>query len=148
MNHEESPATAPESRRGMADETQVFMIPMFFFFPVGLVYGFVTGWEPIGTVTILCLGGMFAFSGGYLWLTSRRIDFRPSDDPDGEIAEGAGELGHFNPNSWWPLVAGIASTVTFAGLAVGWWMFGIGAVIGIVAVLGYAFENNRGIYSH
>lgn len=138
----------PVSKRGMQVEATMFFLPVLFFFPIGISYGFVSDWEPIGTLSICALGGMFAFAGGYLWLTSRRIDFRPSDDPDGEIAEGEGELGDFNPNSWWPLVAGIAATIVAAGLAIGWWMFAIGAVVGIVALIGYAFENSRGIYAH
>lgn len=138
----------PVSKRGMQVESTLFFLPVLFFFPVATAYGFVSSWEPIGTLTIYGLGGMFAFAGTYLWLTSKRIDFRPSDDPDGDIHENEGEVGDFNPNSWWPLVAGIAATIVSAGLAVGWWLFGIGAVVGVVALVGYAFENNHGIYAH
>ena len=31
------------------------------------------------------------------------MDPRPEDRKDGEIADGAGELGFFPPYSWWPL---------------------------------------------
>lgn len=133
----------------MKVERNLFFGPMFFFFAAAAAYGFISKFEPIGTIAILCLGFMFAFVGGYLWLLSRNIDPRPMDNPEGEIAEMVGEYDdHFNPHSWWPLAAGAAVTIVAAGLAVGWWLFGIGAVLGIVTLLGYAFENNRGVYKH
>ena len=132
----------------LGDEMSFIVAAPFFFFPVGIVYGFVSNWEPIGTITICCLGGMFAFIGGYLWLLSRRIDLRPSDREDGDIVEAAGDYGEFEPHSWWPFIAGLAATVLTAGLAIGWWLIGIGAVFSIYAVVGYAFENNRGIRAH
>lgn len=135
-------------KRGLVAETLFFIPPGTFFFIVAIAYAIVADAEPIGTMTLVSLGFMFFFVAGYLWLTSRRIDFRPSDDEDGEIEEAAGDVGEFNPHSWWPLIAGVAASVVAAGFAVGWWMFGIGIAIGIIAVIGYAFENNTGVYSH
>ena len=39
----------------------------------------------------------------YLGFHAARMDPRPEDRKDGEIADGAGELGFFPPYSWWPL---------------------------------------------
>lgn len=130
-------------------ERNLFFGPMVFFFIIAIAYAIISSFEPIGSIAFFCLGLMFAFVGGYLWLLARNIDPRPSDNPEGEIAETTGEFDdHFNPYSWWPLFAGIATTIVAAGLAVGWWLFIIGAAIGLITLLGYAFENNRGVYAH
>ena len=42
----------------------------------------------------------------YLGFHARRMEPRPEDRKDGEIADGAGELGFFPPYSWWPLWCG------------------------------------------
>ena len=47
--------------------------------------------------------------GGFFWFVSRRIDLRPEDRPDGEIAEGAGEIGFFSPGSYWPFGLALAA---------------------------------------
>ena len=73
---------------------------------------------------------MIAF---YLWATGRRLPERPEDNPGGEIAEFEGEYGFFSPHSWWPLPLAAAAAVCFLGIAVGWWMFIIGAAFGVVA---------------
>ncbi|AZN29067.1 cytochrome c oxidase subunit 4 [Flaviflexus salsibiostraticola] len=135
-------------RKALVVETLFFATPGAFFVLVALAYAFVTNAEPIGTMALAGLAFMFFFVTGYLWLTSRRVDFRASDDEEGEIHESAGEIGEFSPHSWWPFVAGVAATVVAAGFAVGWWMFGLGLVLGAMAVVGYAFENNRGVYAH
>ena len=51
-----------------------------------------------------------AIAGSFFWFVSRRIDPRPEDRPDAEIAEGAGDLGFFSPGSYWPI--GIAGAAT------------------------------------
>ena len=51
----------------------------------------------------------------YLGFHAARMDPRPEDRKDGEIADGAGELGFFPPYSWWPLWCAMAlGTVVFA----------------------------------
>ena len=42
----------------------------------------------------------------YLGFHAARMDPRPEDRKDAEIADGAGELGFFPPYSWWPLWCG------------------------------------------
>lgn len=130
-------------------ERMIFFFPMIFFFIAAVAYALISNFEPIGSVAILCLGLMFAFVSGWMFLLSRNIDYRPSDNPEGEIADTTGEYDdHFNPHSWWPFWAGVATAIAAAGLAIGWWLFGIGAVLAIFAMIGYAFENNRGVYAH
>ncbi|MFZ5870611.1 MAG: cytochrome c oxidase subunit 4 [Actinomycetota bacterium] len=132
----------------MKIETMLFGSGVFFFGPVGLIYGWLSDWEAVGTAALLLTAGLAALVGGYLWITSRRIDARPEDDPQAEISEGAGEQGMFSPWSWWPLPLALASAIIFAGLAVGWWLFYIGAALGAVALVGWVYEYYRGAHAH
>ena len=139
----------PKKQTPMVAERAIWYPPMIFFFIASTAYAIVSDFEPIGTVTIFSLGCMFAFVIVYLTLVSRSIDYRPQDNPEGEIADAEGEFDdHFNPHSWWPLWAGVGVAVLATGLAVGWWLFGIGAVLSALAMFGYALENSRGPYAH
>jgi hypothetical protein len=99
-------------------------------------------------VMTLLLTTLVAF---YLGFHARKITEsggRPEDRKDGEIAEGAGELGFFPPYSWWPLWCGLCLATVALGAAVGWWLFIIGAVLGVVALCGLIFEYYRGEHAH
>ncbi len=53
------------------------------------------------------------------------MDARPEDRKDGEIAEGAGELGFFPPYSWWPLWCAGARCgiiVVSPSAVLAWWL--------------------------
>jgi Cytochrome c oxidase subunit IV len=116
----------------------------FFFFSISaVVYGLLSD-EPAGTVALAFTGGLAFLVGYYLLFTARRIDSRPEDRLDAEIADGAGELGFYSPHSWWPLAVGFFAAVTFAGIVFGWWLFIIGAGGGGLAVIGLVFEYYRG----
>lgn len=105
--------------------------------------------EPIGTVALTLLVGLFALSGGYLLKLSREIETRPEDDPSAEQHEAAGEYGHFAPWSWWPLVCGLAVALIFLGPALhAWWLLGIGAALGVIGVAGHVLEFNRRQHAH
>jgi cytochrome c oxidase subunit IV len=130
-------------------ETWLFTAGALFFAPIGVVYGFATGWdEPVGVVGLFLTAGLAFLVGIYLFFTSRRIDPRPEDDPVGTIEEGAGELGEFAPYSWWPLPLGFGGAVIFLGLAVGWWLVFIGVGVGALALIGWVFEFYRGEHAH
>ena len=79
----------------------------------------------------------------------KRMDDRPEDRTDGEIAEGAGELGFFPPYSWWPLWAGAClSLIVFALAMTQWWMVVLGMALGVLALSGWIFEYYRGEHAH
>jgi hypothetical protein len=133
----------------MKVETWLFGAGAFFFAPIAIVYGFVTKWhEPLGVTGLILTAGLALMIGLYLFITSRRIDPRPEDDPFGEIHEGAGELGQFAPYSWAPLWLGLGCMLTFAGLAVGAWLFLIGLVATGLALILWVFEFYRGEHAH
>lgn len=101
--------------------------------------------EPVG-VTGLVLGALLGFMiAGYLNITRRKLEgVPPEDDPLGEISDIAGDYGFFSPHSWWPLFLAAAAAVCFLGLAVGWWVFIIGAFFAVPALIGWTFEYWKG----
>jgi len=129
-------------------EVKLFLYGILFFFPVGLIYGVWSHGEPVGTVGIPLVGGLVGMIGAYLALLSRRIDPRPEDDEQGEIAEGQGDQGVYSPWSWWPLVIGASAAIAFLGLAVGFWLTGIGVALAVIGLVGWVFEYSRGIHAH
>jgi hypothetical protein len=85
----------------------------------------------------------------YLGFHAAKMDPRPEDRKDGEIADGAGELGFFPPYSWWPLWCGATLAVCVFGIAAGaWWLFIIGTALGALALSGWVFEYYRGEHAH
>ena len=147
MSHHDDQGV-PEQTKPMRVEAWLFSAGVVFFVPVGIIYGFSSHWEPVGVVGFFLLGGMFALAGGYMWLTARRVDPRPEDNPTADIEDRAGEVGVFSPHSWWPLVLGIAATLAFTGVAIGWWMTGLGIALGLVGLVGQLFEFSRGQHAH
>jgi hypothetical protein len=129
-------------------EAKLFLYGILFFVPVGVIYAVWSDGEPVGTLGIPLVGGLVGMIGGYLALLARRIDDRPEDDPLGEIEQGAGDQGVYSPWSWWPLAIALAAALVFAGLAMGWWLVGLGSVLGLVALVGFVFEFSRGQHAH
>ncbi|MBS43234.1 MAG: cytochrome C oxidase subunit IV [Nocardioides sp.] len=85
----------------------------------------------------------------YLGFHARKMDARPEDRADGEIADGAGELGFFPPYSWWPLwVALTLATLTYGVAMAAWWLVVIAFALGVIAVSGLVFEYYRGEHAH
>jgi hypothetical protein len=123
-------------------EGWLFAAGFFFFAISSVVYGLLAG-EPVGTVALAFTALLSFLVGYYLLFTARRIDSRPEDRKDADIAEGAGELGFYSPHSWWPLPVGFFAATAFAGIAFGWWMFIVGAIGGLLAVIGLVFEYYR-----
>jgi hypothetical protein len=104
--------------------------------------------DPTGTTALALTVGLAGLVGFYLLFTGRRVDPRPEDDKQGEIADGAGELGFFSPHSWWPLFAALAAATAALGAVIGWWMLMIGMLAVILAAIGFVFEYYRGHFSH
>jgi hypothetical protein len=127
----------------MKVEGWLFAAGFFFFAIAAGIYG-VLSEEPVGIVALAFTAGLAFLVGYYLLFTARRIDPRPEDSSTAEIEEGAGELGFYSPHSWWPLAVAFFAAVSFLGIAVGWWLFIIGAIGGGLAVIGLVFEYYRG----
>ena len=132
----------------MKVEALIFNIIGAFCIVMAIVYGL---WarEPIGTTALVLSGGLTFLIGGFFWFVSRRIDARPEDRKDADIADGAGELGFFPAASYWPL--GIALSAALMGVALaffyGWLILIAGAAL-LITIGGLVFEFYVGQNAH
>lgn len=148
-NPNTSQAEKAPTRKPLGTETRIFLLLVPFFLIVAAVYGFLTEFhEPVGLFAIPLVGALSGMVGVFLWLTGRRIDMRPEDNPLGTVEEAAGEYGEFSPHSWWPLVLASGAAITFFGVAVGWWVCVVGFVVGVIGLVGLIFEFSRGQHAH
>jgi hypothetical protein len=131
----------------MKVEGWLFLGCGIFFAGADVVYWYVSK-ETTGTAALAFAVGLAVLAGFYVLFTGRRLPLRPEDDNQGEIEQGTGEIGFFSPHSWWPLFVALGATVASVGFAVGWWLFLIGAMLLIFAVIGFVFEYYRGHFSH
>jgi hypothetical protein len=130
----------------MRVEFRLFGILCGLFFAFAIAYGLWT-WiedgrvEVAGTTALVLTGGLALIVGSYFWFISRRIDPRPEDRLESDIAEGAGELGFFSPGSYWPIGLAFAAMVAGLGLAFSeYWLLALGVVGVLFAVGGLLFE--------
>ena len=130
----------------MKVESIIFGVIAFASFVAAIVYG-IWSQEPIGTTALALSGGLCALIGGFFWFVSRRIEPRPEDRKDAEMADGAGELGFFSPWSWWPIVLAGSGALMFLGLAVGFWIAFIGGALLLIAIVGWVYEYYRGYFA-
>jgi Cytochrome c oxidase subunit IV len=130
----------------MKMEARIFLWIALFCFAIAAVYGWWTEHdtgktEVAGTAALVLSGGLTGLGGSFFWFVSRRIDARPEDRNDAEIAEGAGELGFFSPGSYWPVGIAVSATVVGLGMAlVQAWLIGSGVVLVLISVSGLLFE--------
>jgi hypothetical protein len=121
-------------------EALIFNVIALFCVIAALVYGLWSK-EPIGTTALVLSGGLTGLIGGFFWFVSRRIDARPEDRKDADIADGAGELGFFSPGSYWPF--GLALSAALMGLALAFfysWLILIAGVALLITIGGLLFE--------
>lgn len=131
----------------MKIERGLFFVIGLFFVPVTLAY-IAMGGEPVGIGALSLSAGLGLMVAGYLWLTMRKLPVRAEDDDDATVEQHPGVQGEFSPYSWWPLPLAACAAVIFFGLAVAWWVAVIGAVMGVVALVGWVFEYYRGAFAH
>ena len=124
----------------MKVEALIFNIIGGFCVIAAVVYG-VWSHEPIGTTALVLSAALTLLIGGFFWFVSRRIDARPEDRKDADIADGAGELGFFSPGSYWPL--GIAASAGLMGLGLAFWFSWLIIMAGVALLItigGLLFE--------
>jgi hypothetical protein len=130
----------------MRVEARLFGLLCALFLAFAVVYGFWT-WgdggrvEVIGTTALVLSAGLALIISSYFAFVARRIDPRPEDRSDAEIAEGAGELGFFSPGSYWPITLAGSAAIAGLGMAfVEWWLVGLGLILVLFSVGGLLFE--------
>ena len=132
----------------MKAEAWIFAICAIFFLLVAPAYWFITyDWTGTSALTMtFLLALLVTFNLGF---HATRMEPRPEDRSDAEIADGAGELGFFPPYSWWPLWCGLTLATIVFGIAMSaWWLSIIGVGLGALALCGWIFEYYRGDHAH
>ena len=134
----------------MKTEYRIFVGLAAFLYACAVVYWLWTdstagGPDWIGTTALVLSGSLCLMVGGYFWFVSRRIDLRPEDRLDGEIADAAGEVGFFSPGSYWPVGVAAAAAITGVGLVFWmWWLIGVGLIAVILSSCALLFEYYTG----
>jgi Cytochrome c oxidase subunit IV len=138
----------------MKVEAKLFELLTVFFILVAIVYAIFTGFsrtgiEWAGLTGIVLTAGLALIIGTYFRFVARRLDLRPEDYEDAEIADGAGDLGFFSPFSYWPITLAAAAAITAVGLAFFEpWLLGLGVLFVLFAVGGLVFEYYLGPEKH
>lgn len=136
-------------------EARLFEILTGFFALATVVYAVLTamyangGVEWAGTTAMVMTTGLSLIISTFFRFVARRLDTRPEDYEDAEIADGAGELGFYSPHSWWPIMIALAAATTAVGVAL-WlpWLLAAGAVFVLSTVAGLVFEYHIGAEKH
>jgi hypothetical protein len=134
----------------MKTEARLFLGIATFFWASAIAYGI---WshlyqghvEVVGVVGLILSGGLAGIPGSFFAFVSRRIDPRPEDRRDAEIAEGAGDVGFFSPASYWPV--GLAGATAMIGIGfsfVQMWLVIVGVLGLLFAIGGLVFEYYTG----
>jgi hypothetical protein len=139
----------------MRIEARLFEILTGFFVLASIVYGVLTsifapgGLEWAGVTALVLSAGLSMIIGTFFRFVARRLDTRPEDYEDADIADGAGELGFFSPHSWWPILIALAFSTAAVGAAL-WlpWLIFAGIVFVLAAVSGLVFEYYIGPEKH
>jgi hypothetical protein len=132
----------------MKVEAWIFIITTIFLVLVTPAYWVITS-DWTGTSALTMTGLLTLMVSLYLGFHAAKMEPRPEDRKDAEIADGAGELGFFPPYSWWPLwCAATLGVIVFGTAMAQWWLVVIGFTLGAVAVSGWIFEYYRGEHAH
>ena len=135
-------------------EARLFEILTLFFALATVVYAvltrfFANGIEWAGTTAMVMTTGMTFIIATFFRFVARRLDTRPEDYEDAEIADGAGELGFYAPHSWWPILVALAAALAAVAIAL-WlpWLIVAGVVFILAAAAGLVFEYYVGPEKH
>ena len=138
----------------MRIEARLFEILTGMFVLVSVVYGVLTATfrgevEWAGTTALVLTAGLTLIIGTFFRFVARRLDTRPEDYEDADIADGAGELGFFSPHSWWPILIALSFSTAAVGAAL-WlpWLIAAGIAFVLAAVSGFVFEYYIGPEKH
>jgi Cytochrome c oxidase subunit IV len=128
-------------------EAWIFGSLVIFLAVVTPIYWFMSH-EITGTAALILTFFLVLMISAYFGIIAKRIDPRPEDRKEGEIAEGAGELGFFPPQSVWPLYCGLTMVLVALGPVFGWWLMILGFGVGIITCTGWIYEFYRGDHAH
>lgn len=136
----------------MRTESRVFGVITLTLYLFAGVYAFWSWYESpvnqievIGSIALLLAGSLCGMCWGFFAFVARRIDLRPEDRGDGEIADAAGDVGFFSPGSYWPFGLAASTTLTGIGVVYWWgWLIALGFISIILTACGLLFEYHTG----
>ena len=114
-----------------------------FFAVIGIVYWF-TSYEDAGFLMLLGSALLGLLPGSYYLWWSYKMKPQFNDDPEGEIAEGAGTVASFPGSSIWPFLLGMGAMFAVLTFVFGLWLAPIAAALIISAAIGVTVESRRG----
>jgi len=122
----------------------IFLIGIGVFFGIiGLVYWFFS-YEDGGFLMLIGSTLLGIFPGSYYLWWSFHSKLQADDDPDADVAEGAGDVGAFPPSSIWPFILGMGALFTTLTFVFGLWMAPIAASLLVSGAIGGTVESRRG----
>ncbi|MFF6984477.1 cytochrome c oxidase subunit 4 [Streptomyces sp. NPDC008343] len=123
----------------MRTESRLFIGVAGFFLVTAVGYGWRSE-EPAGTAVLVIaflMAGLVAF---FLHTQYRRRGLRAQDRPDAEVADTAGPVDFFPPNSPWPITTALGSVLVALGVVYGLWLFLLGLGVLGHGVFGMVFQ--------
>ena len=114
-----------------------------FFGIIGVVYWF-TSYEDAGFLMLLGSMLLGLLPGSYYLWWSYKMKPQFNDDPEGEIAEGAGTIASFPGSSIWPFLLGMGAMFAVLTFVFGLWLAPIAAALIVSAAIGVTVESRRG----
>jgi cytochrome c oxidase subunit IV len=114
-----------------------------FFGIIGVVYWF-TSYENAGFLMLMGSMLLGLLPGSYYLWWSYKMKPQPDDDPNAEMADGAGTIETFPGSSIWPFVLGMGAMFTVLTFVFGLWLAPIGGALILSAAIGGTMESRRG----
>ncbi|MFC8373649.1 MULTISPECIES: cytochrome c oxidase subunit 4 [unclassified Streptomyces] len=124
----------------MKTEAVLFAGVAVFFGVTASIYG---AWaqDPAGTAVLIVAFLMAALVSFFLTVQYRRRGRRPQDTRDAEVADTAGPVEFFPPDSPWPITLAGGFGVAAVGVVYGVWLLLIGVGLLGMGVFGMVFEH-------
>ncbi|MFI7500808.1 cytochrome c oxidase subunit 4 [Streptomyces sp. NPDC049687] len=124
----------------MRTEALLFGGVAVFFGGTAVLYGVWAHADPAGTAALIVACLMAAVISFFCAMNYRRRGRRPQDRPEAEVADGAGPLEFFPPQSRWPIVTAAGFAIAATGVVYGLWLFLIGVGVLGAGVSGMVFQ--------
>jgi hypothetical protein len=114
-----------------------------FFGIIGIIYWF-TSYEEGGFAMLIGSALLGLLPGSYYLWWSIHMKPQPDDDPEAEVAQGAGTVESFPGSSIWPFLLGMGAMFCVLTFVFGLWLAPLAAALILSAAIGVTVESRRG----